>query len=97
MNILYNEIIYDDIKQYFINNKNNILFQFKFCMFKNLKLNDKLYEAVLFFISRENNFLFIKSFLSLNLYLLYEDNSFNGYKIYGVKYKNILTENEFIV
>lgn len=97
MNILYNEIIYDDIKQYFINNKNNILYQFNFCMFENLKLNDKLYEAVLFFISRENNFLFIKSFLTLNLYLLYEDNSFNGYKIYGVKYKNILTENEFIV
>ena len=97
MNTLYNEIIHDDIKQYFINNKNNILYQFNFCRFDNLTLNDTLYEAILFFITKENKFLFIKSFKPLNLYLLYENNLFNGYKIYGEKYKNVFFGNKIII
>lgn len=90
MKNLYKEVITEEIKQYFNNNKNKILYYLNVIgNASTIYINDKCYQ-VIFLFDDIDNFLFIRTFDEINNFLKLDD------YIYGIKYRNCI-KNRFYI
>ena len=105
MKNLSKEIINQELWDFFDNNKNKILKLLSYKNPKNIKINNKIYNQMIFVQDYYLQYLYFKVYSDLDFGIkVYEikddvDDEDIGeeYKIYGIKYKDILIGNNFIV
>lgn len=110
MKKIINEIIYEELKDFFENNKVKILRLLEYKTGKNIKINGKRYNQIKYVQDYFMQYLYIKVYaidfdIGLKVYeveddsLLFDedDEPKYGYKIYGIKYKECLKGHEYII
>jgi hypothetical protein len=88
MKQISNYLINEEIKEYYLNNKTNIGFQFVFLDFHDIMINNSLIKHTQVIVN--NNICIIRTNSKTNL--LYLDGDILGLKIYGFKFHNMKTQ-----